>query len=135
MFGAAPRYRPGSSGFSVQRSTIELRLRYTAFMLSVTDKTFHSVLDAPLAVVDFWSPDCPSCMKYKPAFEAVSRDYKDAVLVVGAQVDQNEITADAYAIDGIPTTVLMRDGIEVFRKAGPLSRKELSDRIKEYLGV
>jgi len=110
-------------------------MEYTPHMLSVTDKTFKEVLLAPLAVVDFWSPECPSCMKFKPVIEEAARGYRDTVLIVGAQVDHNDITADAYRVEGLPTTIFMRDGAEVFRYAGAMTKRELSDRIREYLGV
>jgi thioredoxin 1 len=106
-------------------------------MIAVSDKNFKEVLGAPLAVVDFWSPQCPSCMKFKPVIEEAARSslYRDTVLIVGAQVDDNDITADAYRIEGLPTTIFMRDGSEVFRHAGALTKRELADKIKEYLGV
>lgn len=104
-------------------------------MIYVSDKTFEAVLGAPLAIVDFWSPQCPSCMKFKPVIEDAARSYRDTVLIVGAQVDDNDITADAYRIEGLPTTIFMRDGSEVFRHAGALTKRELADKIKEYLGV
>lgn len=104
-------------------------------MIAVTDKNFQEVLGAPLAVVDFWSPACPSCMKFKPVIEEVARDYRDTVLVVGAQVDHNEITSEAYHVSGLPTVILMRDGVEVHRSEGAIPRRELAAKIKEYLGV
>jgi thioredoxin 1 len=104
-------------------------------MIAVSDKNFKEVLGAPLAVVDFWSPECPSCMKFKPTIEEAARSYRDTVLIVGAQVDDNDITADAYHIEGLPTSIFMRDGVEVFRHAGALTKRELSDKIREYLGV
>lgn len=104
-------------------------------MLAVTDKNFSEVLGAPLAIVDFWHPECTHCVDFKPVIEQVANEYNDSVLIVGARVDQCKKSADGYDIDGLPALVFFREGQEVHRTEGEMSREQLKALIAQKLGA
>jgi thioredoxin 1 len=104
-------------------------------MLSVTDANFDEILNAPVAVVDFWAPWCPGCVQLKPTMEQLAEDLKDDVLVVGANVDDNEAAAARYEVTGIPATVFMKDGKEVHREIGAMPKGKLRDLVAKHLGI
>lgn len=104
-------------------------------MLAVNDSNFQEVLNAPAAVVDFWHPLCGHCQDFKPIIEDVANEYNDRALIVGAQVDQTKKWADKYNIDDLPAIIFFKEGQEVYRNAGGLSKDELKSLIAEKLGV
>lgn len=104
-------------------------------MLAVTDKNFSEVLGAPLAVVDFWHPECSHCVDFKPVIEQTASEYNDSVLIVGARIDQAKKSADRYDIDGLPALVFFKEGQEVHRTEGEMSREQLKELIAKHLGA
>ena len=103
-------------------------------MLSVTDANFKEVLGAHLAIVDFWSPMCSHCMDMKPVVEELAKEKNDSILIVGADVDKAKKTSDKYNVEGLPTLIFFRDGVEVHRTEGSMPKKELLKQIKKAFG-
>jgi thioredoxin 1 len=94
--------------------------------ISVTDATFQQqVLSAPKAVVDFWSPSCPVCQRYKPVFEAAAAQAPSDVLMVEANVDEANFSAQKYGFTSIPTTVFLMNGKPVNQISGDMSAQDL----------
>lgn len=104
-------------------------------MLSVTDKNFNEVLGAPLAIVDFWHPECDHCVEFKPTIESVAKEYNDSVLIVAAKLDDCQKTANKYDIDGLPALIFFREGKEVHRTEGEMSKEQLKALIADKLGA
>lgn len=104
-------------------------------MLSVTDTNFKEVLGAPLAIVDFWHPECSHCVDFKPTVEEVAQEYNDSVLIVAAPLDDCKKAADRYEVDGLPTLVFFRDGQVVHKTEGEMSKDDLKALIAEKLGA
>ncbi len=104
-------------------------------MLSVTDKNFDEVLGAPLAIVDFWHPECDHCIEFKPTIEEVAQEYNDSVLIVGARLDQCKNNADKYEVDGLPGLVFFREGDVIHRTEGAMSKDQLKALIAKHLGA
>ena len=93
--------------------------------ISVTDQTFQQVLSAPKAVVDFWSPSCPVCQRYKPVFEAAAAQAPSDVLMVEANVNDANFSAQKYGFTSIPTTVFLMNGKPVNQISGDMSAQDL----------
>lgn len=104
-------------------------------MSSVTDATFQKVLEAPLAIVDFWAPTCPHCVAYKPVFEEVAALMGDKILMVTANTNENQAAAGNAGIEAIPTTIFYSGGEEVRRIEGGMSKADLLNEISVSLNV
>lgn len=95
----------------------------------VTDDTFnHDVLEADgYVLVDFWAPWCGPCRMLAPTLETIAESYKDKVKILKMNVDDNQATAVKYAIRGIPTLILYKDGKDIATKTGgDLSKSQLA---------
>jgi thioredoxin len=81
-------------------------------LLHADDTTFdHEVLEATVpVVVDFWAEWCGPCRMVAPELEALASEHGDAIKVVKVDVDAAPAVARRYAISGIPTIALFRDG-------------------------
>lgn len=99
---------------------------------NVTDSTFdQDVLKRPIPVlVDFYADWCGPCKMAEPVLVELSDSYKDKVLIVKVNVDENQI-AGKYGVMSIPTTILFKGGNEIGRQVGFGGKQTFEDLIKK----
>lgn len=78
----------------------------------VGDADFATVvLGSELPVlVDFWAEWCGPCKAIAPLLDDVAKAYAGKVKVVKLNIDENPQTPRQYAVRGIPTLMLFKDG-------------------------
>lgn len=88
------------------------------------------VADAAVPVlVDFHADWCAPCKMMAPAVDDVARERAGQVLVAKLDTDRNPTMAVRFAIRGIPTLILFREGREATRQTGAIP----GARLKEWL--
>lgn len=102
---------------------------------SVTDQDFQvQVLDNKSTVlVDFWAPWCGPCRLAEPVLEELSEEYKDKILIMKVNVDENSDVTQKYGVMSIPTTILFKDGKEAGRQIGFAGKNAFEELIKRVL--
>ncbi len=103
---------------------------------AVTDESFrHDVLEAPGPVlVDFWAEWCGPCKAVGPVLDELAKDYAGKLTVAKVNIDDNPVTPNDYAVRGIPTMLLFRDGKLLDAKVGAMPKSALKDWIAGQLG-
>ena len=81
-------------------------------------------------LVDFNADWCGPCRMLAPVLEELSES-KDNIKFVSINVDEFEEIAKEYNVFSIPCLVLMKDGKEVNRSVGLISKSELEEFIGE----
>jgi thioredoxin 2 len=95
--------------------------------LAVTDAAFDRVIndsDVPV-LVDFYADWCQPCKVMAPLLDDVARERTGELLVLKLNTDMNPATAQRFAIGGIPTLILFRNGREVNRAVGAVPKARL----------
>lgn len=98
----------------------------------VTDSDFdQTVLKSSTPVlVDFYAEWCGPCKMAEPVLDELSGQYKDKLVIVKMNVDENQ-TPMKYGVMSIPTTVLFKSGSEIGRQVGFGGKQSFEELIKK----
>lgn len=88
--------------------------------------------DVPV-LVDFYADWCGPCKMMAPILDEVAHDRAGEVLVAKLDTDRNPTMAVRFAIRGIPTLIVFRDGKEVRRESGAMPRGRLDALLDEAM--
>lgn len=104
-------------------------------IVTVSDNSFEAdVLQSDTAVlVDFWAPWCGPCKMIAPLLEEISTEYGDKVKIAKINVDDNPETPAKFAVRGIPTLMVFKNGKMEATKVGALSKSQLTAFIDAHL--
>lgn len=83
-----------------------------------------------LVAADFWAPWCPFCVRLKPIFESISKEYRD-IKFVKVNVQEETDLASRYGVQGIPVIKFFCESKEVGEVIGFVSEDVLKKRLEE----
>ena len=98
---------------------------------AVSDGTFDNlVLRANQPVlVDFWAEWCGPCKMVAPFLDELAEDMTGRLTVAKVNIDDNPVTPNNYAVRGIPTLILFKNGQPAATQVGALPKSRLKDWI------
>jgi thioredoxin 2 len=104
------------------------------WLVDAVGASFDSVVRTTMLVlVDLWAPWCGPCRTISPLVERAGRELAGRLKVVKVNVDDAPEISQRFAVQGIPTLLLLRDGREVSRQVGALPGRELRVWIEREL--
>ncbi len=101
----------------------------------VTDDTFAAeVLQSTQPVLlDFWAEWCGPCKMIAPILDDIASQYAGRLKVAKLNIDDNPGTPASFAVRGIPTLMLFKNGSVEATKVGALSKSQLTAFIDSHL--
>lgn len=99
-----------------------------------TPETFKSkvIQGKGVAVVDFWAPWCGPCKMMAPVFNELA-EHNDDLTFGKVNVDEHGDIAGQFDVQSIPTIIFFKDGKEVHRAMGFMSKEQLNEELEKVL--
>lgn len=89
-------------------------------------ENFNSIINGNEPVlVDFHATWCAPCHTQAPILKDLAANIKGKARIIKIDVDKNQLLAQKYQVRSIPTLILFKNGLAVWRHAGVASKQEL----------
>lgn len=76
-------------------------------------------------LLDFWAPWCGPCQTMAPVIEELEKELAGKIEIEKINVDEKPAEASKYGVMSIPTYIVLKDGKEMGRKIGVISKADL----------
>jgi thioredoxin 1 len=94
----------------------------------------QEVLESSIPVlVDFWASWCMPCRMLAPTIEKLAEENQGKLKVCKLNTDENQNISAQYGIQGIPTLIIFKEGKEVGRTVGVMSKEKLQEKLDPIL--
>jgi thioredoxin 1 len=84
-------------------------------------------------LVDFWAEWCGPCKAIGPIVDQVATEFAGRLKVVKINIDHNPGTPRQFAVRGIPTLMLFKDGKVAATQVGAVNRSQLTQFVEKAI--
>jgi thioredoxin 1 len=97
----------------------------------ITSETFDSEVreSSTPVLLDFWGPRCIPCIQLDPFVESLRNEVDGQVKVAKIIAPENRKLCAELKVAGLPTFLAFKDGNEVDRLTGNVSRDQLKELV------
>ena len=85
-----------------------------------------------LVLVDFSAEWCGPCQTLAPILKDLKDELGEVLSIIKIDVDKNQPVAAKFQVQGVPTLILYRDGEQVWRQSGLLTKSELLQIVQNH---
>lgn len=107
--------------------------RMNKMPITITDATLQEHTKDGLTLVDFWAPWCGPCRMLGPVLEELEEELAPHLTVAKLNIDENQLFAQRFGIQSIPTMVLFQDGVPVEKLVGFYPKEILQEYLEEKI--
>ena len=86
-------------------------------------------------LVDFFATWCGPCRMQSPILETVKEKMGDKVNILKVDIDQNQALAAEYNVRSVPTLILFKNGMAVWRTVGLQQPDVLIQKLTDHLAT
>lgn len=107
----------------------------TELIKHVTDSSFeHDVLQSSTPVIlDFWAEWCAPCRMMTSILDEIAEEMQGKLIVAKMNTDENRETPTKFAIRGIPTLMLFKNGELVATKVGAATKSQMVSFLEPFI--
>jgi thioredoxin 1 len=102
--------------------------------ITLTDSNFKTeVSKYPILLIDFWAPWCGPCRMISPIIEQMAREYTGKVVFGKVNIDENQIIAQSFGVQSIPTMIIFKNGKAVDVIIGAIPKAQIESRLHQQV--
>lgn len=103
--------------------------------IDVNDTNFEAEVlkSGDPVLVDFWAEWCGPCKMIAPVIDDIAKTYSGRLKVVKVNIDNSPNTPRRYAVRGIPTLMLFKEGEVRETHVGAVGKAHLTQLIDRAL--
>ena len=98
-----------------------------------TDDNFDQETKQGLVLVDFWAEWCGPCRRLAPTVDALASEFDGRATVAKLNVDENPNVPGRYAVRGIPTLLLFKEGELAETIVGLRGKDDIAKMMERHL--
>lgn len=83
-------------------------------------------------LVDFFATWCGPCKMQMPIIEEVKARLGDGATIIKVDIDRNSAAAARYHVQSVPTLIIFKNGMPVWRAVGLQQADVLEEKLKEF---
>ena len=104
-------------------------------LVHLTEKEFSVKVGQSkgLVLVDFWAPWCGPCVMVGPILEQLAEELSGKVTIFKLNVDDHGSLAQRFAVSGIPTMLLFKDGELSDTYIGAAPKQRIREFIEKHM--
>ena len=99
-----------------------------------TDNNFDDETSKGVVLVDFWAEWCGPCRRLAPTVDALASEFDGRATVAKLNVDENPNVPGRFAVRGIPTLLLFKEGQLAETIVGLRAKEDIAQMIQRHLG-
>ena len=100
-----------------------------------TDNNFDDETSKGVVLVDFWAEWCGPCRRLSPTVDALASEFDGRATVAKLNVDENPNVPGRFAVRGIPTLLLFKEGQLAETIVGLRAKEDIAQMIERHLGA
>lgn len=102
--------------------------------VAINNDNFDALVnDGKPLVIDFWAQWCGPCRAVSPLVDELAAEYEDRVNIGKCDVDSNDDIVARFRIRNIPTLIFFKNGEQVDKHVGIISKNDLKAKIEALL--
>jgi len=84
-------------------------------------------------LVEFYATWCPHCRRMAPIMDDLKALLDGRAVVYQFDIDRNGELADELGASSVPTFIVYRNGVEMWRTVGEIGGQALLSKVEEYI--
>ena len=100
-------------------------------IIHLNKNNFDQVTKSGVIMIDFWAGWCAPCKRMSPIVEEIANENNKRVKICKINVEQEKELSAKFEIFSIPTFVFLKNGKEVGRTSGMMSKEDLKKIITQ----
>jgi len=96
-------------------------------------ETFQQIINGDKPVlVDFFAEWCGPCKAMSPAIASIGKDVQGKARVIKLDIDRNQGMSMQYSVQAVPTFIIFKKGVPVWRHSGMLDKNSLEQKLLSF---